>query len=141
MEDAASWQRKGFPMITRRNCLIGASAALICAPAVVRAGNLMVIRGVIMPVQRNYYGFVDRLQINHLYYTGELRGPGLMQVVEDGVLNHLPRAQIAYDIARWGLQELSPTARRDRAIFFNSVPPVFPRENSIRLRISPKRAT
>ena len=28
-EDAAGRQQKGFPMITRRNCLIGASAALI----------------------------------------------------------------------------------------------------------------
>ena len=34
-EDAAGRQQKGFPMITRRNCLIGASAALIGAPAIV----------------------------------------------------------------------------------------------------------
>jgi len=39
-------------MITRRNCLIGASAALIGAAAIVRAGNVMAIRGV--PVQRAF---------------------------------------------------------------------------------------
>src|SRR6516164_11487102 len=63
-EDAAGRQQKGFPMITRRNCLIGASAALIGAPAIVRAGNVMAIRGV--PVQRAYYGFCDRLRIDCL---------------------------------------------------------------------------
>jgi hypothetical protein len=79
-------------IITRRNCIIGASAALICAPAVVRAGNLMAIRGVIMPVQRNYYGFVDRLWIDHRYRSGELQGRDLIHVNEQGVLRHIPPA-------------------------------------------------
>jgi hypothetical protein len=113
-------------MITRRNCLLGASAGLACAPAVVRVGSLMPLRGVVMPVQigppvqTHYYGFVDRLAIDFRYRKGELRGPGLIQVIENGVLNHIRPAVLAYDIQRWGLVELSPAARRERAAFFNS---------------------
>ena len=59
-------------MITRRNCLIGAPAALICAPAIVRAGNLMAIRGV--QARRAYYGFCDRLRIDCLYRSGKIAG-------------------------------------------------------------------
>ena len=54
-------------MISRRNWLIGASAVLVSAPSlVVRAANLMAIRGIVMPIQRNYYGFCDRLWINRV---------------------------------------------------------------------------
>jgi hypothetical protein len=77
-------------IITRRNYLIGASAALMCAPAVVRAGNLMAIR----PVQRNYYGFVDRLWIDHRYRSGKLQGRDLIHVIEQGVLRHIPPAGV-----------------------------------------------
>jgi hypothetical protein len=89
--------KRGEPsVITRRDCLIGASTALICAPAVVRAGNLMAIRGVIMPVQRNYYGFVDRLWIDHRYRSGELQGRDLIHVIEQGVLRHIPPGRPAW---------------------------------------------
>jgi hypothetical protein len=47
-------------MVTRRNFLVRASAALVCAPAVVRAASLMPIRSVILPTGR-YYGFVERV--------------------------------------------------------------------------------
>ena len=93
-------------MITRRNCLVGASAALICAPAIAQPENLMALRGVIMPVQRHYYGFVDRLWIDHRYRHGQLRGRALIQTVEEGLLRHIPPEQLAYDIARWGTYEL-----------------------------------
>jgi hypothetical protein len=39
-------------MVTRRNFLVRASAALVCAPAVVRAASLMPIRSVIKPTGR-----------------------------------------------------------------------------------------
>ena len=82
-----TFSKRGEPsVITRRDCLIGASTALICAPAVVRAGNLMAIRGVIMPV------FVDRLWIDHRYRFGELQGRDLIHVIEQGVLRHIPPA-------------------------------------------------
>jgi hypothetical protein len=79
----------------------------------------MKIRGVILPVQRNYYGFVDRLWINHRYRSGELRGDALLRLVGEGVLNHIPPEQLTYDFAKWGTQPLSMAARQERAAFFN----------------------
>lgn len=109
-------------MISRRNWLIGASAVLVSAPAVVSASNLMAIRGIVMPIQRHYWGFCDRLWINQRYRSGELRGQSLLQLIDEGVLNHIPRAQLAYDIARWGTAELSLGSRRERATFFGYRP-------------------
>jgi len=59
--------------MTRRKLLIGASASLLCAPAIVRASSLMAVRGVIVPVQTNYYGFVDRLRFDWLWRSGQMR--------------------------------------------------------------------
>ena len=52
------------PIIARRAFLLGASATLLCAPAIVRASSLMPLRGV--PLLREYiqYGFVTRLWIH-----------------------------------------------------------------------------
>jgi hypothetical protein len=100
-------------MITRRKCLIGISATMVSAPAIVRAGSLMKIRSIVMPLQKNYYGFVDRLYIDHRYHTGELRGPTLIRLIEEGVLR-VPPATLAYDLARWGTGELSLAARKQR---------------------------
>jgi hypothetical protein len=61
--------------MTRRKLLIGASASLLCAPAIVRAGSLMAVRGVILPVQTNYYGFVDRLRFDLLWRSGQMLVP------------------------------------------------------------------
>jgi hypothetical protein len=66
MEDAAEKQRKWFPMTTRRNFMVGASATLMYAPAIVRAQSLMPLRGIISPIERDCYGFVDRLHV-HLH--------------------------------------------------------------------------
>ena len=55
--------------ITRRSILIGATAALICAPAIVRAASLMPIKRVIIPIDPvvtivpMWAGYVE-----HLYY-------------------------------------------------------------------------
>jgi len=91
-------------MITRRNWLIGVPAALIRAPAIVRAGNLMAIRGV--PAQRAYYGFCDRLRIDCLYRSGKLRGGALIHAVDEGLLRHIPQAKLDYDIGRWSTLEV-----------------------------------
>jgi hypothetical protein len=50
-------------MITRRTAAL-AAAGMLFAPAIVQAGNLMRIRGVLIPV---YFGFVDRLRLYHQY--------------------------------------------------------------------------
>ena len=65
-------------MITRRKLLIGAAASLLCAPAIVRIGSLMPVRGIIFPIQRNYYGFLERLFV-HIYLPpiAELQNTGL----------------------------------------------------------------
>jgi hypothetical protein len=100
-------------MTTRRELLIGISAALVHAPAIVRAERLMTIRGSIMPLQKHYYGFVDCLYNPHRYQTGELRGLSLIRLINDGVLR-VPPATLADDIARWGIGELSLVARKNR---------------------------
>jgi hypothetical protein len=33
----------------------------LCAPAIVRVGSLMPVRGIIFPTGRHYFGFVERL--------------------------------------------------------------------------------
>jgi hypothetical protein len=115
-EDAADWQRKGFLMITRRDYLIGISAVLVSTPAIVRPQSLMKIRGIIMPLHQNYYGFCDRLGIDFRYRSGELRGPGLITMIDQGLLRHIPPTTIAYDLARWGTAELSQASRRERSL-------------------------
>jgi hypothetical protein len=56
---------------TRRSIFIGASASLICAPAIVRAVSLMPIR-VLIPIERplpigpQYAGFCERLMYHSL---------------------------------------------------------------------------
>jgi hypothetical protein len=117
-------------MITRRNWLIGAAATgasklavpWVTAPHIVRAANLMAIRGTVMPIERFYYGYVDRLQINHRYRSGELRGESLLHVINQGVLRHIPPAYLAYDIAKWGTATLSLSARQERMEFFGYTP-------------------
>ena len=46
---------------TRRRVFIGAAASVLCTPAIVRAANVMPVRGLIMPIERPYAGFVQRL--------------------------------------------------------------------------------
>jgi hypothetical protein len=115
-EDVADRQRKRFLVIKRRKFLIGISAAVVSAPAIVRVGSLMTVRGIVMPVHKNYYqhyGFCDRLWVKWRYESGELRGPALMRMIEEQILQ-VPPAILAYDLARWGTGELSLAARERR---------------------------
>jgi hypothetical protein len=61
--------------VTRRKLLVGAAASLLCAPAIVRAGSLMAVRGVIVPVQPIYWGFIDRLRFDWLWRSGQMLVP------------------------------------------------------------------
>ena len=47
--------------MTRRSILIGGAASLICAPAIVRAANLMPVRRLRGPIGPQYAGFCERL--------------------------------------------------------------------------------
>ena len=106
---------RGFLMITRRKWLIGISAVLVSAPAIVRIESLMKVRGIAVPIHpKNYYGFCDRLCINSRYQNGELRGRILIRLIDEGLLKHIPPAVLTYDLARWGTAELSLAAREER---------------------------
>jgi hypothetical protein len=50
-----------YGLITRRGIFIGAAASLLCAPAIVRAANLMPVRRLPFPYGPQYAGFVNRL--------------------------------------------------------------------------------
>jgi hypothetical protein len=62
---------------------------------------------------KNYYGFCDRLRIDYSYKNGELRGPNLIMMIEERVLQ-VPAVTLAYDLARWGTGDLSLAAREER---------------------------
>ena len=100
-------------MTTRRKFLFDISAAAASATAIVGVGSLMSIRGVVMPLRKNYYGFCDRLWIKSRYENGELRGRALKQMIEERILQ-VPPAILAYDLARWGIGHLSLAAREER---------------------------
>ena len=85
-------------MIARRKFLLGASATLLSAPATVRATSLMPVRGITYPVERHYYGFVERLyihgflpEINRLQNAG-LSAQGIAaELNQRGVTTHMDR--------------------------------------------------
>lgn len=53
-------------LITRRSIFVGAAASLLCAPAIVRATNLMPVRRLPFPFGPQYAGFVERLYLHAL---------------------------------------------------------------------------
>jgi hypothetical protein len=75
--------------LSRRALIVGVSL-FIATPAIVRASNLMPIRGVIVPVvPRRWYGFCERLMVQQMYLAGELQGRALDIARENGVLRGL----------------------------------------------------
>ena len=53
-------------LITRRSIFVGAATSLLCAPAIVRAVNLMPVRRLPFPFGPQYAGFVERLYLHWL---------------------------------------------------------------------------
>ena len=51
-------------MMSRRHFLAGSSSLIVSTPAIVRAGSLMRCRGIYLPIERNYFGFVCRLYVS-----------------------------------------------------------------------------
>jgi len=100
--------------MTRRSFFVTTSAAF-CAPAVLRAANLMPLRGIILPFERNYFGFLDRLWVN-------LHLPKITQLYNDGFSAH----EIASELNRmrwtaingnaWDVQHVLGVARRNQQI-------------------------
>jgi hypothetical protein len=52
--------------VTRRSIFIGAAASMLCAPAIVRAANLMPVRRLPFPYGPQYAGYVDRLFLHSI---------------------------------------------------------------------------
>ena len=75
-------------LITRRSIFIGATASLICTPAIVRAASLMPVRSLRGPIGPQYAGFVERLFFHSL--DKDLR-TGRMSTVLNG--NIVPEAE------------------------------------------------
>jgi len=55
-----------YSLIRRRSILVGAAATLLCAPAIVRAANLMPVRRLPFPFGPQYAGFLERLYFHTL---------------------------------------------------------------------------
>jgi hypothetical protein len=53
-------------LITRRSIIGAMAAALLCAPAIVRAANLMPVRRLPFPYGPQYAGFLQRLYFHSL---------------------------------------------------------------------------
>ncbi len=85
----------------------------------------MKIRGIVMPLQKSYYGFVDRLGIQHRYHTGELRGPTLIRLIEEGILR-VPPAAFAYELARWAQANCRSLLANNEEKPFGHSPKTFP---------------
>lgn len=79
--------------LTRRS-IIGIAASLLCAPAIVRATNLMPVRRLPCPYGPQYVGFVERLYLHALESHVRNVKPGQMNTFfNDRVM--------AVDDARW----------------------------------------
>src|SRR5271167_1990963 len=102
-------------MISRRKLLIGAAASLLCAPAIVRIGSLMPVRGIIFPIHRNYYGFLDRLFV-HIYVPpiAKLQNTGLSAQGIAAELNR--RGSTTTNGLPWDARRVIGVMERDRSI-------------------------
>jgi hypothetical protein len=102
-------------MTTRRKLLIGVAASLLCTPAIVRVGSLMPVRGIILPIQRNYYGFLERLYVHcNLRTITELQNAGLSVHGIAPQMNRCGRKAINGET--WDAQRVMYVIRRDEMI-------------------------
>jgi hypothetical protein len=99
-------------MTIRRDFVFGASAALICAPAIVRAHNLMPLRGIILPTEPCYFGFTDRLYV-HWYL------PKITELQNAGLSLHEVAAEFSrrrLNNTTWDGQRVMAVIKRDKLI-------------------------
>jgi hypothetical protein len=68
-------------LTTRRSIVIGAAAWLLCAPAIVRATNLMPVRRLPFPYGPQYAGYVERLYLHALESHVKNLSPSQMSTI------------------------------------------------------------
>ena len=102
-------------MITRRSFLVTTPAALIFAPPFVQATNLMPLRGIVLPLERSYFGFVDRLYVySHVSKIRRLQNVGLsLHQVADGLNKY---RSTAINGVPWNAQNVISVLKRDEQI-------------------------
>ena len=99
--------------MTRRKLLIGAAASLLCAPAIVRVGSLMPLRGIILPIDRQWFGSVIRMYVFAKMPTiTKLQNAGLTAYEIAAEFN---RRQPSYATA-WDAQRVMFVIRSDEMI-------------------------
>src|ERR1700742_2471987 len=85
-------------LITRRNLFIGVAASL-CAPAIVRAANLMPVRRLPFPFGPQYAGYVERLFLHALegrLQTATRKGRASVEVYGHTIPIDSARRQVAF---------------------------------------------
>lgn len=114
-EDAAIGNERGIPVITRRSLLVTTPAALIFAPPFVQATNLMPLRGIVLPLEHSYFGFVDRLYVYlHVSKITHLQNVGLsLHQVADELNKYGSRAMNGVP---WNVQNVISVLQRDEQI-------------------------
>ena len=104
-----------FQLIGRRRFLFGASATLLCAPAIVRATILMQVREIVFPIERNYHGHATRMW---LCWTL----PAIRKYQDDGLSAHeiartLNNRKVGYaNYEPWDADGVLGVVRLDEAI-------------------------
>lgn len=102
-------------MVARRQFSIGAAATLLCVPSIVQAPSLMPLRGVIFPVERNYYGFLERLYVQaNLPAIMAFQNAGLSAHQVAAAMNGRRRRSI--NDADWDAERVIGLLSRDRKI-------------------------
>ena len=102
-------------MIARRQLFIGGAATWLCAPSIVRASSLMPVRGIILPIERRHYGFLERLYVYaNLPAIIELQNAGLSAHGVAEAMNSRGRKSI--NDARWDAQCVIGVLTRNKKI-------------------------
>ena len=102
-------------MVTRRNFLASASATIIYAPPVVRAANLMPLRGIVLSPEAFHFGYGERLSVHlHLPKITQLQDEGLSLHEIASKLNR--RGPKPWVDGPWDLQFVISILKRDEQI-------------------------
>jgi hypothetical protein len=85
--------------LTRRGIILGTSASLICAPAIVRVTNLMPVRRLPFPFGPQSAGFVERLYLHALessLQAGLRAGRTNIELCGDTIPVDMARRRVAF---------------------------------------------